>query len=89
MAALYKYYVYSDFELCFQGQMEVCEILGLFLQVFFFLHPRANEMFQKKLRLFPMAVEVCGGKVGYWLSHSGCNTCNRVRVGVGDWGERQ
>ena len=52
-------------------------------KIFYVLHPNANEMFQKKLRLFPTAVEVCGGKVGYCWSRSGCN---RVRVSVGDWG---
>ena len=55
-------------------------------KIFYVLHPNANEMFKKKLRLFPTAVEVWGGKVGYCSSHSGCN---RVRVGVGDWGDRQ
>ena len=75
--ALYEYYVYSDLELCFQGQMKVCKILGLSLQFFFYvLHPNNNEMFHKKLQLFPTAREVCEGKVGYWASHSGCN---RVR----------
>ena len=33
-------------------------------KIFYVLHPNANEMFLKKLRLFPTAVEVCGGKVG-------------------------
>ena len=55
-------------------------------KIFYFLHPNAKEMFQKKLKKFPTAVEVCGGKVGYCSSHS---RCNKVRVGVGDWGERQ
>ena len=55
-------------------------------KIFHVLHPNANEVFQKKLRLFPTAVEVCGGKVGYCSSHSGCN---RVRMSVGDWSERQ
>ena len=32
---LYKYHVYSDLELCFQGQMKVCEGLGLSLQDFY------------------------------------------------------
>ena len=46
--SLYEYFVYRDLELCFEGQMKVCEILGLSLQVFFYvLHPNANEMFQK------------------------------------------
>ena len=39
-----------------------------------------------KLQLFLTAVEIDGGRVEYCLSHSGCN---RVKVGVGDWGERQ
>ena len=43
-------------------------------------------MFQKKLQLFPTAVEVGGDRVGYCSSHSGCNS---VSLGVGDWGERQ
>ena len=53
-------------------------------KIFYVLHLNAKEMFQNKLRLFPTAVEVCGGKVGYCSSG-----CYRVRVGVGDWGERQ
>ena len=31
----YKYYVYSELELCFQDQMKVCEGLGLSLQDFY------------------------------------------------------
>ena len=33
-------------------------------KIFYVLHPNANEMFKKKLRLFPTVVEVCGGKGG-------------------------
>ena len=40
-------------------------------KIFYVLHPNANEMFQKKLRLFPAAVEVCGDKVGYCSNRSG------------------
>ena len=57
-----------------------------FCKIFYVWHPNANEMFQKKLQLFPTAVEVCGGRVGYCSSYS---RCNRVRVSVGDRGERQ
>ena len=53
----------------------LCKIFYVFLLI-------ANEMFQKMLRLFTTAVEVCGGKVGYCSSHI---ECNRVRVGVCNW----
>ena len=62
-----------------------CVIFWAYLcNIFLFLHLNAYEMFQKKL--FPRAVEICGGKVGYCSSHS---RCNRFRVGVSDWGEKQ
>ena len=79
--SLYKYYVYSDFELCFQGQMKVCEVWAYLCRFFYVLHPNANEMFQKELKLFPTAVKVGRGRVGYCLSHS---KFNRFRVGAGD-----
>ena len=66
----------------FKVKKKFVNFWGYLCKIFYVLHPNANELFQKKLRLFPTAVEVCGGKVGYnCSSHSGCN---RVRVVVGD-----
>ena len=70
----------------FKAKWKCVKYWAYLCKILYFLNPNANEMFQKKLRLLSMAVEVLGGKVGYCSSHSGCN---RVRVGVGDWGERQ
>ena len=43
------------------------------------------KCYKRNKIVFPTAVEVCGGKMGHFSSHSGCN---RVRIGFGDWGER-
>ena len=46
----------------FKVKWKCVKLWAYLCKIFYFLHPNANEMFQQKLRLFPMTVEVC--KVG-------------------------